>query len=38
MTSSSVSSKLILVFCFSFRVEDSSASLTLVLTCRAPGR
>lgn len=34
MTSSSRSSKRILVFCFSFRVEASRASLTFVSTCR----
>lgn len=33
--SSSPSSKVILVLCFSFRVEDSRVSLTFVLTCRA---
>lgn len=37
MTSSPISSKLILVFCFSFRAEDSRASLTFVWTCRAWG-
>ena len=38
MTSSSVSSKLILVFCYSLSVEYSNTSLTLVLTFRARGR
>lgn len=37
MTSSSVSSKLILVFCTPLQGEDSSISLTLLLTCRAAG-